>query len=95
MEYRIKNETPEGMMCGVGACPAIYEGLTEVTPKEMCGIGSCPSTFESTREGKPVYLIIGKVVNPFTAGLKELKERIGNEEALIEVPRQLIDDKQK
>ena len=68
--------------------------ITEVTPIELqCGIGACPSIYEVT--SKPVYLIRGKVVNPSEAGFGGLEGKIGEGEALIEVPRALIDNRKK
>lgn len=93
MKYTIKDITPKSMACGIGACPAIYEGLREINPQEMaCGIGACPSTYEAKREGKNVYLIVGKVINPSEVGLEGLEKKIGEGETLIEIPRELIDN---
>ena len=89
--YTIKEVTPYEMMCiGFMGCPAIYEGLRESTPEAMMcsGFGPYPFTHEAIREGKKVYLIIGKIVNPIEA---ELEKKVGEGEALIEVPRDLID----
>ncbi|MEA3329307.1 MAG: hypothetical protein U9Q06_01030 [Nanoarchaeota archaeon] len=70
-----------------------YTNLREVTPQEMmCLIGSCPSAYETTREGKEVYLIIGKQINPLDVGLEK---KVGDGEALVEIPRALIDDREK
>ena len=66
--------------------------IRNITPEMNCMIGGCPSSYEAKRGGKKVYLIIGKVVNPSEAGLAE-KVREG--EALIEVPRALIDKRTK
>ena len=89
--------TPKAMQCLMGACPRIYEGLRELTPEEMqCVFAACPSLYEAGREGNNVYLIIGKVVNPSeVALLGDLKKKIRAGEALIEVPRELIDNKGK
>lgn len=90
MKYKLNDITPEIMVCGIGACPSIYEGVEELTPKEMaCCIGTCPSSYEAEREGKEVYLILGKLVNPVEAGLES---KVGEGEALIEVPKPLIDN---
>jgi hypothetical protein len=43
------------MQCfgGLG-CPAVYEGLSEITPQEMtCFIGACPAIYEGLREITP------------------------------------------
>ena len=94
MKYKIKNVTPSEFTCLFGGCPAIYECLREVTPQEMdCIVGGCPSTYEAMKEGEQVYLIIGKVVNPSEAGLEGLEKKVGEGEALIEVPKALIDKK--
>jgi len=91
MKYKIKNVTPESMTCLVSSCHGIYKGLREITPQEMdCGIGLCPIIYRS--EGKEVYLIVGKLVNPSEAGLEK---KVGEGEALIEVPRKLIDEMKK
>ena len=78
--YKIKEVTPYIMMCvAFLGCPAIYEGLRQ-------------STDDTTRKEDGVYLIIGKVVNPIEAGLEN---KIGEGEALIAVPRDLIDKMQR
>lgn len=93
MKYNLNDITPERGLCDIAACPSIYEGLKELTPQEMaCIVASCPSTYEAWREGKEVYLIVGRVVNPTEAGLEK---KVGEGEALIEVPRALIDDRKK
>lgn len=97
MKYKINELTPKAMMCVSVGCPSIYERLRELAPyeREMCVSVGCPSTYSARREGKDVYLIIGKVVNPSEVGLGELEKRIGKGEALIEVPKSLIDNKGK
>ncbi|MFA6023332.1 MAG: hypothetical protein WC781_04560 [Candidatus Pacearchaeota archaeon] len=92
MKYKIKDITPEKIQCVAGACPAIYEGIQEITPGEMkCVLGACPSNYRASREGKEVYLIVGKQINPSDAGLES---KVGKGETLIEVPRALIDKRE-
>ncbi len=68
-----------------------YTNLKEVTPQEMyCIVGSCPAIYKTTIEGRDVYLAIGKQIAPSEAGLEE---KIGPDEVLVEVPRELIDNK--
>lgn len=70
-----------------------YTILREVTPQNMmCGIGACHSVYEATREGKEVYLIVGKQVSPLDTGLEK---KVGEGEALVEIPRALLDSKRK
>ncbi len=96
MKYKINEITPKSMACVIGSCPSIYEGLRELTPQEMaCIVGTCPSPYEAMREGKEVYLIVGTVVNPSESGLEGLEKKVGEGEALIEVPRALIDNRRK
>ena len=91
--YSVRDVTPKSMLCIVGTCPSIYEGLRELTTKNsMCIVGSCPPSYEAIREGKEVYLIVGTLVNPSKAGLED---KVGEGEALIEVPREIIDNKEK
>lgn len=92
MAYKnIREITPSVMRCGIGLCPAIYEGVEEVTPAvNRCIIGSCPSTYKATIKGRQVYLIIGRQVTPTDAGLEK---KVGDGEALIEVPKALIDNR--
>ena len=67
--------------------------INEITPKELrCFIGACPSAYEGTRERNEIYLIVGRQVNPADAGLEK---RVGEGEVLIEIPRELIDNKGK
>jgi len=90
MKYEINKITPKAYQCVNIACPAVYEGLKEITSQEMeCGVSACPSSHKAKREGKEVYLIVGKIVNPSEAGLEK---KVGEGEALIEVPKGLIDD---
>ncbi len=63
--------------------------IRDVTPKAyQCAWGTCPSINEAERKDQKVYLIVGKVVNPADAGIEK---KVGEGEALIEVPRGLID----
>lgn len=80
-KYKTKELTPENMICGLGACPAIYE----VTPEDAkCICGSCPSIYGT--EGS--YLIVGEGVEPKEFGLAG---KVGKGEVLIRVPKGLID----
>ena len=67
----------------------VKNNIRELTPKSMaCGGDSdcCPAIFES--EG--TYLMIGKKVD---ADKFELRNRIGEDEVLIEVEKRLIDER--
>ena len=87
--YNLIERTPKELQCAIAACPAIYEGLREMTPKELlCIVGSCPAIYEATIDGREVYLAVGKQINPFNAGIEK---KVGEGEALIEVPRALVD----
>jgi hypothetical protein len=89
-DYTLIERTPQDMSCfgGIG-CPAIYE----LTPKQMkCGIGACPSIY-STRESS--YLIIGRQLTAEEIKEKGLEKKVGVGEALIEVPKKLIDKRQR
>jgi len=87
-KYQIKDVTPKEARCLAGACPSIYE----LTPEEArCIVGGCPSIYSAQDADKSKYWIIGKLVPQTSikeAGL-EIKVREG--EALIEVPKELID----
>ena len=86
--YEVKELTPEELRCIVGSCPAIYE-IENLTPKGMnCGPGFCPGIYGS--EGN--YVIIGTKVNPADFGLEK---KVGENEALIQVPKKLIDKMKK
>ncbi len=66
-----------------------YDNLRKMTPKELlCIVGSCPAIYEATIDGREVYLAVGKQINPFNAGIEK---KVGEGEALIEVPRALVD----
>ena len=90
-KYKLRELTPAEMQCfgGIG-CPAIYE-VERVTPKDMRCFGGlgCPDIYK-TQEGS--YLIIGTLVKPEEAGLEG---KVGKNEALIKVPKGLIDNRQK
>lgn len=94
MKYNIYEITPKEMVCGIGACPSIYEGSRKLTPQKMISVtSSCPSDYESKQE--EVYLVIGRIINPSESGLENLETKIGEGEALIEIPRALIDNRKK
>ncbi len=60
----------------------------ELTPKtEMCSAMVCPAVFETN---KGSYAIIGKKLDA-----KNLKvdKRVGKDEVLIEIPKDIIDNK--
>ncbi len=62
--------------------------INEITPKAyQCTAFACPSINKAERKGQKVYLIVGKIVSPADAGLEK---KVGKGEALIEVPRGLI-----
>jgi len=79
IKYQLREVTPQDTRCIAAACPAVYEGIRDVTPEN----------YEAERE---VYLIIGKRVEPKDAGLES---KVGAGEMLIEIPRKLIDDREK
>ena len=83
----LREVTPKHMMCGIGSCPSIYE---EVTPKDMkcCIGGACPQI----HKGDKSYLIVGEKINPSNVGLKN---KVGEGEVLIRVPKALINKKEK
>ena len=85
-KVKLRELTPKHMKCAIGACPAIFE----VTPKHMkCCISACPAIF---KDGKEKYFVIGKKVNPKKLGIAN---KVGKDEVLIEVPKALIDEKEK
>ena len=85
-KYVLRELTPESMLCGIGACPSIYE-VIERTPAHMqCGIGACSAIYEDSQNIR--YLVIGKLENPEEFGLEE---KVGDGEILISVPKELID----
>jgi len=62
--------------------------LKEITPKEMsCLVGGCPAIFETNKDS---YLLIGKAIKPEKVGLSN---KVAKDEILIEVPKNLIDNK--
>lgn len=84
--YEVEEITPEANRCMAHACPAIYE-VEDLTPKSMkCVIANCPTIEE--HEGK--YLIIGKKANPSDFGLEK---KVGKDEVLIEIPKEIIDNR--
>lgn len=80
--------TPREHQCAAVACPAIYKGTKDITPKDkQCLTCACPSVHITRKNRKEVYLIVGKLINPSEAGLVK---KVGKGEALIEVPKGLI-----
>ena len=61
----------------------------ELTPGlEMCMVSCCPAIFETN---KKTYAVIGKILNAKELGIDK---RIGKNEVLIEVPKNIIDKKE-
>ncbi|MBI2667728.1 hypothetical protein HYX17_03065 [Candidatus Woesearchaeota archaeon] len=81
--YELEELTPREMQCGIGSCPSIYKlrELTSVCPP----FGYCPTVYDE--EGKDVYIIIGKQLDPKKLGLEE---KIGEGETVIEIPKGLL-----
>ena len=82
-KYVLKDITPENFcVAGIG-CPAIYEVVSRV---DCIGGLGCPTVYKGKEADK--YLIVGKNIDPKIAGLED---KVGQGEALIEVPKELID----
>lgn len=61
--------------------------IFEKTPNNLfCAIGACPSVFETE---KGTFLIIGKKLDKENIP-DEVRKKIGNNEMVIEVPKNLI-----
>ncbi len=80
--------TPKDMQCTAVSCPSIYDIKNKTPTEEMCLVGTCPGI----EEYKDKYLIIGKKANPSDFGLEK---KVGKDEVLIEVPKEIIDNKRK
>jgi len=76
-QYELKDRTPESMRC-IASCDRIYE---------LCIMGTCPSVRE--HEGK--YIVIGKSLSQAEVNELGLAQKVSEGEAVIEVPRRLID----
>ena len=72
----------------------IYKGFKEVTPKSLfCAYGACPAIYASEQDNEN-YLLIGKIIPKDSleeVGLGNIKTKIGKNEVLIEVHKDLID----
>ena len=77
-KYELKDITPESMRCVLAACNRIYE---------LCIVASCPSISEQ----KGNYIIIGKVLSQAQVSELGLAQKVSEGEAIIEVPKGLID----
>jgi hypothetical protein len=61
--------------------------LKEITPEYLrCVIGTCPAVYETDRG---TYILIGKVVKSADIG-SSLAERIGPDETVVEIPKELV-----
>ena len=61
--------------------------IKEITPSSLfCGVGACTSVFETEKE---TFLIIGKKLDSGDIP-NEVRKKIGNDEMIIEVPKELI-----
>ena len=74
----MKEITPDKFRCTLVECPAIF------TTK--CHLGHCPAI---AKDGNN-YIIIGKIVT--VDDHPELAGRIGDGEAAVEIPAELIDE---
>jgi hypothetical protein len=81
----MKDVTPQAMRCGSGGCPAIIE----MTPADMrcVAMTSCPALFELGADDGAVA-VIGKIAPPEVATM--LAGRVGPDETVVLVPRQLL-----
>ena len=85
--YSVEDMIPKEMSCimGVG-CPSISEIRRVVPEEELCIAGmACPAIYEQNVDN---YLIVGKLAD---AKLFGLEKKVGEGEALICVPKKLID----
>ncbi len=92
--------TPQHLACILGACSAIYEARQDVGVAQDCLVGACPKIIDPRREQcliggcpnvtnyKDGYLVIGTQVKPVDVGLEK---KVAPHEALVFVPRELID----
>ena len=87
--FGVQEITPKANRCSVFACPAIYGAIKSLS--ENCVVGTCPEIYES-EEKENIYLIVGKQIDPTGAGLEK---KVGEGEVLIEVPKEIIDNKEK
>jgi len=63
--------------------------IKEITPlTQMCGLAACPSVFETDKD---TFFIIGKKLDNSNIPEK-VKKKIGSDEMVIEVPKNLIAD---
>jgi hypothetical protein len=86
-KYNLIERTARKLICGFGACPAIYS--SDNPPQETtCGIGACPTIQKSKTQS---YLIIGRQLSTQEIEKTNLAKKIGKGEVLIEVPKDLID----
>lgn len=86
-KYDVRKVTPEAMKCILASCPAVYE-VVERTPKKLdCVVGSCARIYEESQGRR--YVIIGRVEKPEEFGLEK---KVGEGEALISIPKGLIDE---
>ena len=60
----------------------------ELTAKrDMCGTAACPAIFESNRNS---YVLIGKVIDAKKLGISK---RVNKDEIVVEIPKNIIDNK--
>jgi len=63
--------------------------VVEKTPTEFkCLVGACPSVFETNRG---TYIIVGKKLN-LKEVTQEVKNKIGDGEIGVEIPKGLLDE---
>ena len=86
--YEVKEITPKENMCLQSACPGIYE-VEELTPKDSkCVAYTCPAIYEDQSDN---YLIVGEKANP--SDFVGLEGKVGKDEVLIKIPKEIIDNR--
>lgn len=83
--------TPNELQCGIGACPAIY--VAKNVSAELVSASQGREEVLSVKLPQGThYFIIGEKIDPAEFGLEK---KVGNNEALIKVPKELIDNRGK
>lgn len=75
--YTMKRED-----CLAGACPRVYE------ISASCGFGACPGVHASENS----YYVIGRQLSEQEIKEMGLAEKVGAGEALVEIPKDLLDN---
>ena len=78
------NITASEFRCSLGACPAVYEDITD--GEYRCDVTvSCPAVFENHKSGN--FVFVGQHLDPVP---EDLAGKVGESEAAVSISKDLV-----